>query len=187
MSEGDDERGGDDRLHERLRAVERALTGGDRAVADLEPAAEAAAERECLEDRIADLEARVEELEAATQAVRGYVGSVRAVNREVERRADLALAAATEARTNVATASRTDVATESWTDVVNDGDGDRDGSDGAREPVGDPALAAALPEDRTERNATSGAIGTNGATDDEAESAGRSTGSAALDRLREVL
>jgi chromosome segregation ATPase len=83
-----------DRLEERLSAVERALTGSDAAVADLDDGAAAAAEREAMESRLADLESRVDELEAATQAIRGYVGSVRAVNREVERRADLALARA---------------------------------------------------------------------------------------------
>ena len=86
----------DDRIHERLRAVERALTDDDRTVTDLPDDATAAAERETLDDRLSDVEARVEELEAATQAVRGYVGAIRAVNREVERRADLALARATD-------------------------------------------------------------------------------------------
>ncbi|WP_119817276.1 DUF7310 family coiled-coil domain-containing protein [Halalkaliarchaeum desulfuricum] len=45
-------------------------------------------------DEIAKLESRVAELEAATEALRGYAGSVRSVDREVERRADLALATA---------------------------------------------------------------------------------------------
>lgn len=85
-----------DRIHERLRAVERALTGDDRSVAELHDDAAAATKRETLDDRLSDLETRIEELEAATQAVRGYVGSIRAVNREVERRADLALARATD-------------------------------------------------------------------------------------------
>lgn len=82
------------RFDERLRAVERAVTGTDAAVADVADDAAATAERASLETRLTDLEARVEELEAATQALRGYAGSVRAVNREVERRADLALARA---------------------------------------------------------------------------------------------
>ncbi|EMA65827.1 hypothetical protein C461_14041 [Halorubrum aidingense JCM 13560] len=82
------------RFDERLRAVERAVTGTDAAVADVADDAAATAERASLETRLTDLESRVEELEAATQALRGYAGSVRAVNREVERRADLALARA---------------------------------------------------------------------------------------------
>jgi len=54
-----------------FRAVERALTGTDDAVADIGDGAAATAEREELSTRLDDLEARVEELEAATQAIRG--------------------------------------------------------------------------------------------------------------------
>jgi hypothetical protein len=43
--------------------------------------------------RVAELERRVTELEATTQALRGYVGGVRDLDREVERRANAALAA----------------------------------------------------------------------------------------------
>ena len=62
-------------LERRLEAVERALS-------DEEPLERI--------DRLDDLEERVVELEAAVQALRGYVGSVRAVNEDVERRADRA-------------------------------------------------------------------------------------------------
>lgn len=89
------------RLDERLAAVERALTETDRPPADIPERAVAADEREALGDRLAALEARVTELEAAVQAVRGYAGAIRAVNQEVERRADLALARATTARAEV--------------------------------------------------------------------------------------
>lgn len=80
-------------LDRRLRAVERALTDGDHDVAALQDAAAGVERIDAIEARIADLEERTTELEAATQAVRGYVGNVRAVNGEVEDRADAALAA----------------------------------------------------------------------------------------------
>ncbi|WP_313691024.1 DUF7310 family coiled-coil domain-containing protein [Halorarum halobium] len=85
-----------DSLSARLAAVERAL--GER---DDPLQADTATERARLADRVtavedglADLDERVGEIEAATQALRGYVGGVRAVNRDVERRADAALATA---------------------------------------------------------------------------------------------
>lgn len=73
MSPDDHER---ESLEGRLDAVERALT-----------------EDESLDrtDRLDELETRVAELEAAVQALRGYVGSVRAINDEIETRADRAL------------------------------------------------------------------------------------------------
>lgn len=73
MSPNDPDR---DSVERRLDAVERALT-----------------ENEPLEraDRLDDLETRIAELEAAVQALRGYVGSVRAVNEDIEQRADHAL------------------------------------------------------------------------------------------------
>lgn len=80
-------------LDERLRAVERALTDEDVAPADLSDAAAREQRLDRLETTVEDLEGRLAEAEAGVEAVRGYVGSVRAVNREVERRADAALAA----------------------------------------------------------------------------------------------
>lgn len=73
MSTNDHDR---DSLERRVDAVERALTEG-------EPIDRS--------NRVDELEARLVELEAAVQALRGYVGSVRAVNEEIERRADHAL------------------------------------------------------------------------------------------------
>lgn len=73
-------------LERRLEAVERAL-------AEDEPVDRV--------DRLDDLEARVAELEAAVEAIRGYVGSVRAVNEEIERRAELALRTARAVRRHV--------------------------------------------------------------------------------------
>lgn len=52
------------------------------------------------------LEDRVAELEAAVQALRGYAGSVRAVNDRVEERADAAVATAEDCRERVAALER---------------------------------------------------------------------------------
>jgi chromosome segregation ATPase len=81
----------EDTIQRRLSAVERAVDGDA-------PAPERADEdRESLAARIETLEADVAELEAGLQAVRGYVGNVRSVNEDVERRADAALAKAKSA------------------------------------------------------------------------------------------
>lgn len=82
-----------DAVDERLRAVERTLTGDDRSVPDLQGRAELTSSVADLTERMERIEDRLDELDAATQALRGYVGNVRAVNADVERRADAALAA----------------------------------------------------------------------------------------------
>lgn len=79
-------------LEARLDAVERALTDSDATIADLGDAAAVDSRLADLEDEVTTLLARVDELDAATQAVRGYAGGISAVNEAVERRADLALA-----------------------------------------------------------------------------------------------
>lgn len=79
-------------LSARLTAVERALTDDDTPVVDLEDAAELTARLDDLEATIEELDSRLAELDAATQALRGFLGGVRAVNRDVERRANAALA-----------------------------------------------------------------------------------------------
>ncbi|MFC4449302.1 DUF7310 family coiled-coil domain-containing protein [Halorussus aquaticus] len=83
-----------DALDERLRAVERTVTDDDRDLTDLRDAAELTNSVETLAERLDDVEDRLDELDAATQALRGHVGNVRAVNDSVERRADAALAKA---------------------------------------------------------------------------------------------
>ncbi|MFC4358756.1 hypothetical protein ACFO0N_12465 [Halobium salinum] len=97
-------------LDRRLRAVERTLTDGtldagdgdadtrtdgarDHGLDALPERAALAARLGEVETQLETVESRLDELDAATQAVRGYVGGVRAVNRDVERRADAALAA----------------------------------------------------------------------------------------------
>ncbi|MFW6434968.1 MAG: DUF7310 family coiled-coil domain-containing protein [Halovenus sp.] len=86
----------DDALRERVDARERAVTDGDCDLTALTDEAEAMQRLETVETQLDDLEDRVAELEAATQALRGYVGNVRSVNRDVEQRADAALAKARE-------------------------------------------------------------------------------------------
>jgi len=84
----------EDELEARVAALERALTDGrEGSVDDLSSEAALEGSVESLRERLDELEGRLEELDAALQAVRGYVGEVRHVNREVERRAEAALAA----------------------------------------------------------------------------------------------
>lgn len=88
----------EDAIERRLAAVERALTDGHDPddLAALRDGAALADRVEDLEAATAELERRADDLDAAVQALRGYVGNVRHVNRRVERRADAALAAATD-------------------------------------------------------------------------------------------
>lgn len=87
-----------DDLANRLDALERTLAGDDpddgtdRSDRDGTTPRHGTVAR--LERRMDDIETTVEELEAAVEAVRGYAGNVRAVNRDVERRASAALAKA---------------------------------------------------------------------------------------------
>ncbi|WP_135364436.1 DUF7310 family coiled-coil domain-containing protein [Halosimplex halophilum] len=81
-------------LDARVDAVERALTDGDTDLSDLRDRSGVVDDLQSLEDRLDAVESRLDELEAGLQAVRGYAGNVRAVNREVERRASAALAKA---------------------------------------------------------------------------------------------
>jgi chromosome segregation ATPase len=83
-----------DAIDQRLRAVERALTDDESDLTDLRTAAERTHDVEALSARLDDVDERLDELDAATQALRGYVGNVREVNESVERRADAALAKA---------------------------------------------------------------------------------------------
>ncbi len=104
----------DETLEQRLTAVERALTDGERPLSDLPDAEETAARLDALAADIEELTDRVAELEAASQALRGYVGNVRAVNEDVEQRADLALEKAEAALAGEPTETHpTDAPTES--------------------------------------------------------------------------
>ena len=169
-----------DRVEERLRAVERALTGTDDAVADIGDEAAANAEREALSTRLDDLESRVEEVEAATQAIRGYVGSIRSVNQAVERRADLALARASEDGGGTTTEGETTPDHDATDDVLDSG------------VPSESALDAAVPTEQHAEGRAGGAaesavestVDRPETDDNKAEDSWR-TG--ALDRLRESL
>ncbi|MFA9515850.1 hypothetical protein ACERIT_01285 [Halopenitus sp. H-Gu1] len=103
-----------DRLVDRVDAIERALTGeGDGAVVDLSDRTELDARVNDLDSRVETMAERLDELAAATQAVRGYVGSIRAVNREIESRADLALATAERVERGCEATTGTGTAVES--------------------------------------------------------------------------
>lgn len=175
-TDGAKHEGSEDRFDERLSAVERAVTGSDAAVADLDDGAAAAAEREALESRVADLESRVEELEAATQAIRGYAGSIRAVNREVERRADLALARASRGGDASEGGPRSE---------TGPGGADPNNATPGDAVPDDAALDAAVPGDAAERGDWGGAADGDAAEAD--EDADGSWRDEALDRLRESL
>ncbi|SDF16559.1 DUF7310 family coiled-coil domain-containing protein [Halorientalis regularis] len=82
----------EDDVEARLEAVERALADGETDLAAVAEAAERERELDELRGRVDDLESQLTDLAASVQAVRGYVGNVRTVNRDVERRADTALA-----------------------------------------------------------------------------------------------
>lgn len=70
----------DESLEKRLSAVERALTHDG-----------TQAPRRDVERRVEELEEQIRELEAATQALRGYVGDVRNRDHQVEPRTDSGL------------------------------------------------------------------------------------------------
>lgn len=81
----------DQRLERRLTAIERALDGDWETVDDGSTAHPQ--DRESVEARLSTIEERLDELDAAVQSVRGFLGGVSAVNEQVEQRADTALAA----------------------------------------------------------------------------------------------
>ena len=162
------------RLTERLAAVERAIAGGERPAGGNVDGGSVGGETEAVHDRLDEIEARVEELEAATQAVRGYAGAIRAVNRDVERRADLALARATEAR---------------GTSADRDGD-DRHADGGDTSVPTDAAIEAAIPGDDPATVATGNPGADGEGRDDDTVGSDEHDGSGttgAFERLRDAL
>jgi polyhydroxyalkanoate synthesis regulator phasin len=82
-----------ERIEQRLAAVERTVVDGDFELDELADVAALAEDVERIESRLEELERRVADLEGSAQAVEGYVSNIEAVNDDVERRADAAVAA----------------------------------------------------------------------------------------------
>lgn len=81
----------EDDLTDRVETLERAITGEEYDLSALSTDADALDRVSQLEERVEEIETQIEELEAVTQALRGYVGNIRAVNEDVENRAETAL------------------------------------------------------------------------------------------------
>jgi hypothetical protein len=77
-------------LHERVAALERAVTDGH-ADDGLPDAGRMATRVDDIETTVEELDDRMAELDAAVQALRGFAGGVRAVDEEIERRANAAI------------------------------------------------------------------------------------------------
>jgi outer membrane murein-binding lipoprotein Lpp len=90
----------DERIAERLAAVECAVSNGASAP-DLVAAAEAVDTASDRDERIDDLAERVADLEAATQALRGYVGAVRSDDGDLADRVDRTTSAVSDLEARV--------------------------------------------------------------------------------------
>ncbi|MFC7071998.1 hypothetical protein ACFQJ7_03805 [Halovenus rubra] len=101
----------DDALTERVEAVERAVTDGEYDLSGLADEGEIRDRVSQLEEQQNELKEQVAELKAATQALRGYVGNIRAVNEEVENRAETALAKVESLESTVAPDDETETNT----------------------------------------------------------------------------
>jgi len=124
----------DDALRKRVEALERAVTDGEHDLSAFADDAGAIERLDTLEADVEDLAGRVEELEAATQALRGYVGNIRSVNTEVEQRADAALAKAEALERRLPETTATTDRQPSTADDTPDGG---DHSAGTGDPGGD--------------------------------------------------
>lgn len=126
----------EDGLEARVAALERALTDGrEGSVDDLPSGADLEQGVESLQRRVEELERRIEEQDAALQAVRGYVGELRHVNSEVERRADAALAAVERIESETGAGGERDTAPEP-ADIADRADARGDAGGADRNDVG---------------------------------------------------
>ncbi|ESP87760.1 DUF7310 family coiled-coil domain-containing protein [Candidatus Halobonum tyrrellensis] len=164
-------------LAERLAAVERAVGDGAAAPADPDDAADVEARLAEVESTLAALDDRVSELEAATQALRGYVGGVRAVNRDVERRADLALARTEELVDSADTNPERDASAAPAAPAAP-----------AADPPDDPdAFDALTPDDGTLAAASDGTTGGDDGEAARGDDEAGSTPAGIAERLRDAL
>jgi len=132
-------------LHERVAALERAVTDGH-ADDGLPDAARTASRVDDIEATVEALDDRLAELEAAVQALRGFAGGVRAIDDAVERRANTAIARVDRLEAELA---RTEAATP--TDAETDRDRLDGDEDAARDQRDGTAADAAPPETTAER------------------------------------
>lgn len=79
-------------LQSRIETLERTITSENVSLPNLEDKAAIHNRLNTIESDLEDLTDRVDELEAATRAIRGYAGGIDAVNEDIERKANLALA-----------------------------------------------------------------------------------------------
>jgi len=163
----------DEALQRRLRAVERSLTDGDHDVDSLRAAGDQANRIDELAARLDEAEDRIAELEASTQALRGYVGNVRSVNEDVEQRADAALAAVERLEARIDDAGRLDAGSVDATDLPRSSIPGRD----TRQPR-DSSPDRQWADDRTEANGDTG-----GDSDVGKDGSGRDDGNAGGDGL----
>ena len=160
-----------DDIEQRLAAVERALTDDDHDLSALAAEGETAARLQAVEDDLETLQETVADLEAATQALRGYVGNVKSVNDDVRERADLALETAEQARE--AAAADEPMPDDTATAGATDADaGQR--PDNRQRPAGEPTLELATDEGSA-RQPTAASATTDAAHSSPTDSSGSST------------
>jgi hypothetical protein len=173
-----------DDLTRRLEAVERAVTDGHADGAALAAEADLADRIEAVEARLDAAEDRLADLDATTQALRGYLGGVDGVTADVERRADLALAKAEAVEAAVFETADDGLAVERFAlDPGGSADPDHDdagaaGAPGQREPTG--TTGAAGETEPTHAAQTTG-------TTDPAGTVDQSRGRSIVERVRDAL
>ncbi|UIP01156.1 hypothetical protein Hbl1158_07360 [Halobaculum sp. CBA1158] len=171
-------------IHARVDAIERAVCGDAGDLTDLSRATEATARLDEVEGRLDAAEDTVADLEAAVEAIRGYVGAIRAVNERVERRADRALAATERLREDAAVNDPT------ASDAVGGAVSDAALEDARDDPESHPWATTADGSGPTDPGSLDPGPSDQSASsvspsDDEAESG--ATGGSLADRLRDAL